>query len=378
MLKELDGKQKLSLIPNKADLIAKIVDGDKKPSYLSQSKLCSYLWRYFVNECSMDMYSEEVINNILEVMTKHGLKTSRNAVKTNINYFITSHKDGKVCPPLQNNTDGINIYKSEVDAIKNANVNMSSKKTMLGLLILRKLENVQYNNNDSRIFYYWQGVAELCGIKPMKDNVLRELSQSGLLEVPLYDDWMGLSCMAFDGDVVVNIKDDFYEFGYWYDKVIVGETGILAYDIKQGTKQVINDTYKAMSKQLSVDGHKVNGANIQKCENFQLLTTGGYYLVRVNGDLVNNDKYHERVINAYNVANGSKRKMSNDGLSATEYVELKNDELVSIYTTNWNEVFNKPIKIEVGKVDIPLDNYKKYEDKPLTITLDIKIELGTK
>lgn len=377
MVKEINSKVKLSLIPNKLDMIANIVNGDKKPNYLSTSKMCSYLWRYFVNECAMDLTSDEVVENILTVMEQQGVKTSIDSIKTNINYFLSSHKDGQVCPPLKNYTDGINIYQSEVDAIKNADINLSSKKTMLGLLILRKLENLQYNNNDDRIWYYWSSVTKLCGSHPMRDSVLRELSESGLLEVPLYDDWMKLNCMSHEGEVAFNIKDNFYDIGYWYNECIVGKTGILAVDIKQGTKQVINDTYRDMAKKLSINGHKVNGANLQKCEQFKLLTTGGYYFVRVNGDLVDNEKFHDSITHAYNTANSRKRKMSNDGLSATEYVKLKHGELVCIYTTNWNKVFAKPVKITVGKLE--MNPYAKYEDKPkLAIKLGVKLEIGTK
>ena len=338
----LDGNEKLNLTPNKVEMIEDIIAGGVKPSYLAKQKLASYLWRYFVNECAMDVYSEETINAILDVMLAQGLKTSYESIENDINYFLSTHEDGKVCPPLQNNTDGINIYQSEVESIRNANINMSSKRTMLGLLILRKLENLRYGNNENRVWYYWQGVVELTGAKMMKDTALRELSQSGLLDIPMYDEWMTLACMQFDGEVAMNIKDNFYDITYWYEEIIVGKTALLAYDIKKGVKHIVKDTNRGAARQLSVNGHRVDSANIQKCETFQLLSTGGYFFVRLNGDLVTDEEYHEQIIKAYITANSRKRKIANIGLSATEYVKLRNEQIIKqLAGENTDEVESK-------------------------------------
>lgn len=169
-----------------------------------------------------------------------------------------------VVQPLKR-TNGINIYQAEVDAI-NRIKGRSNQRVAFGLLIIQKVLSPHSN----RLYIdNWNDVFKVVKITKQseRNNTLYQLQQQGVIDVPLFDNYLEVKIAKADGKVHTTIKDGFDKVDKWFDKIFEENTNletVIMIDEDGNMREFRHAGYSGVAKALQEEGRKITKAAISQ------------------------------------------------------------------------------------------------------------------
>ena len=170
----------------------------------------------------------------------------------------------EVVQPLKR-TNGINIYEEEVDAI-NKIKGRSNQRTAFSLLIIQKVLSPHSNK---LYFDNWNDMFKPVNItnQTERNNIIHQLQQQGVIDVPLFDNYLEVKIARTDGRVHTIIKDNFDKIDGWFDKLFAENTNletVIMVDEDGNIREFRHTGYSGVAKILQEEGRKITKAAISQ------------------------------------------------------------------------------------------------------------------
>lgn len=247
---ELD---KYKLIIDEYEVVEGIIKTGIIPSYYSNTGiLVNRLYRYFY----------EVDRNNAVILLKQQLKKLKIIFSDKV--VDDTIKKYTVIQPLKR-TNGINIYEEEVDAI-NKIKGRQNQRTAFCLLMVQKILSPHSN----KMYFTHEKILPLMNSITSKkelDATIYPLQQGGIIDIPLFDDYIEIKIARTDGKVHTVIKDNFDKIDGWFDKIFedVKPETIVMVNLETDEVRVFKHMgYRGTSNLLKEEGINIAGTDIKK------------------------------------------------------------------------------------------------------------------
>lgn len=245
-----------SLILNEYEVVEEMVRTGIIPQfYKNINILVNRLYRYFY-EVNKDN-AEELLRAALD----------RLDVAYDDEYLAETVGQYTIVQPLKR-TNGINVYQEEVDAI-NKIKGRSNQRTAFSLLIIQKVLSPHSNK---LYFDNWNDMFKVVNISNQteRNKACHELYQQGVIDVPLFDNYIELLISRTDGKINTTIKDNFDKIDEWFDKIFSENTNletIIMIDEDGNVREFKHTGYRGTANILQQEEINIKGTDIKKiCE----------------------------------------------------------------------------------------------------------------
>lgn len=234
-----------SLILNEKDVVEGIVRTGIIPDFYSNTGiLVNRLFRYFY-----ESDADNAINLLKQELDRLDILYEDEFLENGVMKY-------EVVQPLKR-TNGINIYQSEVDSI-NKIKGRTAQRTAFSLLIIQKVLSPHSNK---LYFDNWCDMFKPVNITNQveRNNAIYELQQQGVVDVPLYDNYIEIKIARTDGKVCTTIKGNFDKIDGWFDKIFAENTNletIIMIDEDGSTREFKRTGYSRSGKNLITRGSK--------------------------------------------------------------------------------------------------------------------------
>ena len=259
-----------NLILNEFDEVKKIVESNMIPSYYDNVYvLINRLYRYFMEIDS---------NNAIEL-----LKQKLDALEVLYDEQLLNDTIGswEVVTPLKR-TDGIKIYKSEIDKINKIN-GRSNQRVAFGLLMIQKILNNNVKEDTKLWLEDWNDIFSYVKMSnsDVRNKALYELHQQKVIKVPLFENYIELNIIEFNGKVVKVVTEDFDKVDTLFDELFVVNTNletIIAYNVVTNETEVHEHTgFRGCAREISQKhGVKITGSKVKECCELKRLKSGSF------------------------------------------------------------------------------------------------------
>lgn len=242
-----------SLILNEYEVVEEMVHTNTIPSYYSNVNiLVNRLYRYFY-----EIDSDNAINLLKQELDKLDILYDDEFLEDGVMKY-------EVVQPLKR-TNGINIYEEEVDAI-NKIKGRSNQRTAFSLLIIQKVLSPHSNK---LYFDNWNDMFKPVNItnQTERNNIIHQLQQQGVIDVPLFDNYLEVKIARTDGRVHTIIKDNFDKIDGWFDKLFAENTNletVIMVDEDGNIREFRHTGYSGVAKILQEEGRKITKAAISQ------------------------------------------------------------------------------------------------------------------
>ena len=242
-----------NLILNEYEVVEEMVHTNTIPQFYKNTNiLVNRLYRYFY-EVDKDN-AEELLRDALD----------RLDVAYDDEYLENGIMKYEVVQPLKR-TNGINIYEEEVDAI-NKIKGRSNQRTAFSLLIIQKVLSPHSNK---LYFDNWNDMFKPVNItnQTERNNIIHQLQQQGVIDVPLFDNYLEVKIARTDGRVHTIIKDNFDKIDGWFDKLFAENTNletVIMVDEDGNIREFRHTGYSGVAKILQEEGRKITKAAISQ------------------------------------------------------------------------------------------------------------------
>ena len=242
-----------NMILNEYEVVEEMVRTSTIPDfYKNVNILVNRLYRYFY-----EVNKEDAINLLKQELEKLDIAYDDEYLEGGVMKY-------EVVQPLKR-TNGINIYQEEVDAI-NRIKGRSNQRTAFSLLIIQKVLSPHSNK---LYFDNWNDMFKPVNITNQveRNNIIYQLQQQGVIDVPLYDNYLEVKIAKADGKVHTVIKDDFDKIDKWFDKIFAENTNletIVMVDEDGNIREFRHVGYSGVAKILQGEGRKITKAAISQ------------------------------------------------------------------------------------------------------------------
>ena len=258
-----------SLIANEYEVVEGIVRTGIIPDFYSNTGiLMNRLFRYFY---------ESDADNAIDLL-------KRELDKLDIAYDDEYLEGGvmkyEVVQPLKR-TNGINIYQEEVDSI-NRIKGRSNQRTAFSLLIIQKVLSPHSNK---LYFDNWNDMFKPVNITNQveRNNIIHQLQQQGVVDVPLFDNYIEIKIARTDGKIHITIKDNFDKIDGWFDTIFAENTNletIIMIDKEGNVREFRHTGFAGVAKILQGEGVKIDKQAISKiCKLQREQLNGAFFFV---------------------------------------------------------------------------------------------------
>ena len=245
--------EKYSFILNEYEVVEEMVRTNTIPDFYSNTGiLVNRLFRYFY-----ELDSDNAVDLLKQELDKLDILYEDEFLENGVMKY-------EVVQPLRR-TNGINIYQEEVDAINNIK-GRSNQRVAFGLLVIQKVlsphSNKLYLDN-------WYDVFKVVkfGNQDQKNSTLYQLQQQGVVDVPLYDNYLEIKIARTDGKIHTIIKNGFDKIDGWFDKIFAENTNletVIMVDEDGNIREFRHTGYSGVAKILTQEGRKITKAAISQ------------------------------------------------------------------------------------------------------------------
>ena len=202
-----------------------------------------------------------------------------------------------VVQPLKR-TNGIAIYQSEVDSI-NKIKGRTAQRTAFSLLVIQKILSPHCNK---LFFDNWCDMFKPVNITNQveRNNAIHELQQQGVIDVPLFDNYIELLISKADGKVHTTIRDNFDKVDNWFDKIFAENTNletVIMVDEDGNIREFRHTGYSGVAKILQEEGRKITKAAISQICKLQREQLNGVYFFVLDEEWCHKGDYELRKSN---------------------------------------------------------------------------------
>ena len=242
-----------SLILNEYEVVEEMVHTSTIPDFYSNTGiLVNRLYRYFY-----ELDKDNAVNLLKQELDKLDIAYDDEYLEGGVMKY-------EVVQPLKR-TNGINIYQDEVDSI-NKIKGRSNQRTAFSLLIIQKVLSPHSNK---LYFDNWNDMFKPVNITNQveRNNVIHQLQQQGVIDVPLFDNYLEVKIAKADGKIHTIIKDNFDKVDKWFDKLFSENTNletIIMIDKEENVREFRHTGYSGVAKILQEEGVKIDKQAISK------------------------------------------------------------------------------------------------------------------
>ena len=245
--------EKYSFILNEYEVVEEMVHTNTIPDFYSNTGiLVNRLFRYFY-----ELDSDNAVDLLKQELDKLDILYEDEFLENGVMKY-------EVVQPLRR-TNGINIYQEEVDAINNIK-GRSNQRVAFGLLVIQKVLSPHSN----RLYLdNWYDVFKVVkfGNQDQKNSTLYQLQQQGVVDVPLYDNYLEIKIARTDGKIHTIIKNGFDKIDGWFDKIFAENTNletVIMVDEDGNIREFRHTGYSGVAKILTQEGRKITKAAISQ------------------------------------------------------------------------------------------------------------------
>lgn len=242
-----------SLILNEYEVVEGIVRTGIIPDFYSNTGiLMNRLFRYFY-----ESDADNAINLLKRELEKLDIAYDDEYLEGGVMKY-------EVVQPLKR-TNGIAIYQSEVDSI-NKIKGRTAQRTAFSLLIIQKVLSPHSNK---LYFDNWNDMFKPVNITNQveRNNIIYQLQQQGVIDVPLYDNYLEVKIARTDGKVHTVIKGNFDKIDGWFDEIFAENTNletVIMVDEDGNIREFSHVGYSGVAKILSQEGRKITKSAISQ------------------------------------------------------------------------------------------------------------------
>ena len=275
-----------SLILNEYEVVEGIIKTGIIPDFYSNTGiLVNRLFRYFY---------ESDADNAIDLL-------KRELDKLDIAYDDEYLEGGvmkyEVVQPLKR-TNGINIYQEEVDSI-NKIKGRTAQRTAFSLLIIQKVLSPHSNKLH---FDNWCDMFKPVNITNQveRNNAIYQLQQQGVVDVPLFDNYIEIKIARTDGKIHITIKDNFDKIDGWFDTIFAENTNletIIMIDKEGNVREFRHTGFAGVAKILQGEGVKIDKQAIAKICKLQREQLNGVFFFVLDEEWCDKGDYELRKAN---------------------------------------------------------------------------------
>lgn len=245
-----------SLIANEYEVVEGIIKTGIIPDFYSNTGiLVNRLFRYFY-----ELDADNAVDLLKQELDKLDIAYDDEYLENGVMKY-------EVVQPLKR-TNGINIYQEEVDSI-NKIKGRTAQRTAFSLLIIQKVLSPHSNK---LYFDNWCDMFKPVNITNQveRNNAIYELQQQGVVDVPLFDNYIEIKIARTDGKIHTTIRDNFNEIDGWFDAIFAENTNletVIMVDENGNIREFRHTGYSGVAKILTQEGRKITkGAISQICK----------------------------------------------------------------------------------------------------------------
>ena len=275
-----------SLIANEHEVVEGIVRTGIIPDFYSNTGiLVNRLFRYFY-----ELDADNAVNLLKRELDKLDIAYDDEYLENGVMKY-------EVVQPLKR-TNGINIYQSEVDSI-NKIKGRTAQRTAFSLLIIQKVLSPHSN----RLYFdNWNDMFKPVNITNQveRNNAIHELQQQGVIDVPLYDNYIEIKIARTDGKIHTTIKDNFDKIDGWFDTIFAENTNletIIMIDEDGNIREFKHTGFAGVAKTLQEEGIKIDKQAIHKICKLQREQLNGMFFFVLDEDWCGKGDYELRKAN---------------------------------------------------------------------------------
>ena len=241
------------LILNEYSVVEEMVRTSTIPQYYNNIDiLINRLFRYFY-----ELDKDNAVDLLKQELDKLDIVYEDKFVDDTIKKYT-------VIQPLKR-TNGINIYEEEVDAINK----ISGRQNQRAAFCLLMVQKILSPHSNKMYFTYEKILPIMNSITSKKelDATIYPLQQSGIIDIPLFDDYIEIKIARTDGKVHTVIKDNFDKIDGWFDKIFeeVKPETIVMVNLETDEVRVFKYMgYRGTSNLLKEEGINIAGTDIKK------------------------------------------------------------------------------------------------------------------
>ena len=275
-----------SLILNEYEVVEEMVRTSTIPDfYKNVDILANRLFRYFY-----ELDSDNAVDLLKQELDKLDILYDDEFLANSVMRY-------EVVQPLKH-TNGINIYEEEVDAI-NKIKGRSNQRTAFSLLIIQKVLSPRSNK---LYFDNWNDMFKPVNItnQTERNNIIHQLQQQGVIDVPLFDNYLEVKIARADGRVHTIIKDNFDKIDGWFDKLFAENTNletIIMIDKEGNVREFRHTGYSGVAKILQEEGRKITKAAISQICKLQREQLNGVFFFVLDEEWCKQGDYELRKAN---------------------------------------------------------------------------------
>ena len=275
-----------SLIANEYEVVEGIVRTGIIPDFYSNTGiLVNRLFRYFY-----ELDKDNAINLLKQELNRLDILYEDEFLENGVMKY-------EVVQPLKR-TNGIAIYQSEVDSI-NKIKGRTAQRTAFSLLVIQKVLSPHSNK-----FYFdnWCDMFKPVNItnQEERNNVIHQLQQQGVIDVPLFDNYLEVKIARTDGKIHTVIKDNFDKVDKWFDKIFAENTNletIIMIDEDGNIREFKYTGYSGVAKILQEEGRKITKAAISQICKLQREQLNGVFFFVLDEEWCKQGDYELRKAN---------------------------------------------------------------------------------
>ena len=260
-----------SLIANEYEVVEGIIKTGIIPDFYSNTGiLVNRLFRYFY-----EIDADNVVNLLKRELDKLDIAYDDEYLEGGVMKY-------EVVQPLKR-TNGIAIYQSEVDSI-NKIKGRTAQRTAFSLLVIQKVLSPHSN----RLYFdNWNDMFKPVNItnQTERNNTIYQLQQQGVVDVPLFDNYLEVKISRTDGKVHTVIKDNFDKIDGWFDTIFAENTNletIVMVDENGNVREFRRTGYSGVAKTLQEEGRKITKAAISQICKLQREQLNGVFFFTLN------------------------------------------------------------------------------------------------
>ena len=242
-----------SLIANEYEVVEGIIRTGIIPDFYSNTGiLVNRLFRFFY-----ELDADNAVNLLKRELDKLDIAYDDEYLEGGVMKY-------EVVQPLKR-TNGINIYQSEVDSI-NKIKGRTAQRTAFSLLVIQKVLSPHSNK---LYFDNWNDMFKPVNITNQveRNNIIHQLQQQGVVDVPLYDNYIEIKIARTDGKTHTTIKNGFDKIDDWFDTIFAENTNletIIMADEDGNIREFKHTGYSGVAKILQGEGRKITKAAISQ------------------------------------------------------------------------------------------------------------------
>lgn len=256
------------------------------PYYSNINILVNRLYRYFY-----EIYANNAVDLLRQMLDKLNVTYDEQTLEETVGKYT-------IVQPLKR-TNGINVYQEEVDAI-NRIKGRSNQRTAFGLLVIQKV--LSPHSNKLYLDYY-DDIFKVVNISNQteRNKTCHELYQQGVIDVPLFDNYIELLISRTDGKINTTIKDNFDKIDEWFDKIFAENTNletVIMVD-EDGVREFTHTGYRGTANILQQEGINIKGTDIKKICELQREQLNGVFFFTLDDKLLKREGDYELRKEAY-------------------------------------------------------------------------------